>query len=105
MQNKKVNFSNKETELKMENFTRTFRETNLVLQAQARIADQKSNFEAREKKKECIFFSYHHNKRILSFINCIVIKRCKMYSQSTKKIPEQVSSYCSGAFSIILNDI
>ena len=55
MQNKKVNFSNKETELKMENFTRTFRETNLVLQAQARIADQKANFEAREKKKSAFF--------------------------------------------------
>ena len=55
MQNKKVNFSNKETELKMENFTRTFGETNLVLQAQARIADQKSNFEAREKKKSAFF--------------------------------------------------
>ena len=61
MQNRKVNFNKKEKELKLENPTRTFSKTNLVLQAQTRISNQKSNcYEWRlEKEKSVKFISVY----------------------------------------------
>ena len=114
LMNKKVNVNKIEAQLKMENLTRSFRETNCVLQlaSQSHIKNKTNVFELPKERNECIFCKFYfvvrkffqrlyfismyictYQKNIYRFLLVLKIVECLHFDLKSEAYSEPCQTY------------